>query len=229
MLAPRVARWVEERGGPGESAIDVKRGVLTGPVPLFHPRAASAGVPASAVFFVSSSKLRAFYVDGRVKLPLESCSRVSAHRSPASRVVGASVRSCDRARLLSERARWRSPLRLSVSSRRGERRYPLRVGGDSVAHPSRTVRAAHVSVLVAAVTPAAPSRRSARCPASPSATARSRACARARRSRLSASVCPRRIGPDTSGQALCGCQCIQLHCQLTITDCNRSLPARLIH
>ena len=52
MLAPRGARWVEERGGHGESALSYEQGALTMPAPLLHPTPAKAGVPACSLLRV---------------------------------------------------------------------------------------------------------------------------------------------------------------------------------
>jgi len=65
MLAPRVARWVEEGAGPGENALNESAALSPDPAPSSTLRRPTAGVPACWVFFVSSSNLRVFVLNLR--------------------------------------------------------------------------------------------------------------------------------------------------------------------
>ena len=78
MLAPRGARWVEEEGRFGESAALSWNAFSPNLPPSSTLRRPAAGVPACGVFFVSSSRLRAFVLNLRVL----SDERRSPHASP---------------------------------------------------------------------------------------------------------------------------------------------------
>ena len=63
MLAPRAARWVEERSRPGENAVNESAALSPG-LPLSSTLRRPSGRRASMVlFFVASSKLRVFVLN----------------------------------------------------------------------------------------------------------------------------------------------------------------------